>query len=88
LKNFFENHCGSDAARFFYKPSRRGSGAVALFYKPSRRGSGAVAFFSNVAARQRQLFSRDGHLWPGIGFMDPGYRKLQSTKNRSLHIHY
>jgi len=50
------------AARFFYKPSRRGSGAVAFFYKPSRRGSGAVAFFSNVAARQRQLFSRNGHL--------------------------
>jgi hypothetical protein len=26
------------------------------------RGSGAVAFFSNVAARQRQFVSRDGHL--------------------------
>jgi hypothetical protein len=49
LKTFFENHRGSGAARFFYEPSRR--------------GSGMVAFFSNVAARQRQLFSRDGHLW-------------------------
>jgi hypothetical protein len=45
-----------------YKPSRRGSSAARFFYKPSRRGSGAVAFFSDVAARQRQLFSRDGHL--------------------------
>jgi hypothetical protein len=44
LKHFFENHRGSGAARFFYKPSRRGS------------------FFSNVVVRQRQLFSRDGHL--------------------------
>jgi hypothetical protein len=44
LKKFFENHRGKFighrvAARFFYKPSRRGSGAVAFFYKPSRRGS-------------------------------------------------
>jgi hypothetical protein len=27
LKKFFENHRGSGAARFFYKPSRRGSGS-------------------------------------------------------------
>jgi hypothetical protein len=70
LEHFFENHRGSGgkfishrvAVRFFYKPSRRGSGAVVCFYKLSRCGSGAVAFFSNVAVRQRQLFSRDGHL--------------------------
>jgi len=48
--------------RQVYKLSRRGSGAASFFYKPSRRGSGAVAFFPNVAARQRQLLSRDGHL--------------------------
>jgi hypothetical protein len=44
LKNFFENHRGSGkfishrvAARFFYKPSRRGS----FFFLTSRRGSGS-----------------------------------------------
>jgi hypothetical protein len=55
LKIFFENHRGS--GKFI---SHRV--AARFFYKPSRRGSDAVAFFSNVAARQRQLFSRDGHL--------------------------
>jgi hypothetical protein len=43
LKNFFENHRGS--GKFI---SHRV--AARFFYKPSRRGSGAVAFFSNVAA--------------------------------------
>ncbi len=40
-------------------PWRRGSGAVAIFYLSSRRGSN---FSFSVAARQRQMFSRDGHL--------------------------
>jgi hypothetical protein len=41
LKKFFENHRGSGkfidhrvAARFFYKPSRRGSGAAAAVLQP------------------------------------------------------
>jgi hypothetical protein len=78
LKKFFENHRGSGAARFFYKPSRRGSGAVAFFYKPSRRGS----FFSNVAAQQRQFFSRDGHLCqaPAIFPVLPGHHTCSFLK--------
>jgi hypothetical protein len=28
----------------------------------NHRGGGALAFFSNVAVRERQVFSRDGHL--------------------------
>jgi hypothetical protein len=42
LEHFFENHRGSGAVRFFYKPSRRGSGAVAFFI--NHRGAAAAAF--------------------------------------------
>jgi hypothetical protein len=42
LDHIFENHRGSGAVRFFYKPSRRGSGAVAFFI--NHRGAAAAAF--------------------------------------------
>jgi hypothetical protein len=45
------------AARFTFFYYRRG--AVHIFLLPSRRGSN---FSFSVAARQRQMFSRDGHL--------------------------
>ncbi len=36
---------------------------MAFLFIPSRRGSGAVAFLTyTVAARQWQVFDRDGHL--------------------------
>jgi hypothetical protein len=42
LEHFFENHRGSGAVRFFYKPSRRGSGTLA-FFLTSRCGSGSFS---------------------------------------------
>jgi hypothetical protein len=47
LKKFFENHRGSGAARFFYKPSRQWRGS--FFFLTPRRGSGSSSAAMDIS---------------------------------------